>query len=125
MPPKKRAAAASKKPPASQPSQPAKFGILHFFEKQTQASQTAKRQNPDPDPVPPPPPPPLPPLAEEEPSEVSPEVTKTLAPKRVKFSPGMVSASLLCVWSGLVTALAAVRMDSYALSGAGLLVRFS
>ncbi|KAK3141673.1 hypothetical protein QOZ80_4BG0336940 [Eleusine coracana subsp. coracana] len=89
MPPKKRAAAAaaSKKPPASQPSQPAKFGILHFFERQTQASQTAKRQKPDP--APPPPPLPPPPPAEEEPSEVSPEVTKTLAPKRVRFSPGM------------------------------------
>ncbi|CAD6259843.1 unnamed protein product [Miscanthus lutarioriparius] len=87
MPPKRRAAAAasSKKPQPSQPSQPAKFGILHFFERQTQASQNAKRQKPDP-PAPPPPPPPPP---EEEPSEVSPEVTKTLAPKRVRFSPGM------------------------------------
>ncbi|ONM14575.1 DNA replication ATP-dependent helicase/nuclease JHS1 isoform X2 [Zea mays] len=87
MPPKKRAAAAasSKKPQPSQPSQPAKFGILHFFERQTQASQNAKRQKPDP-PAPPPPPPPPP---EKEPSEVSPEVTKTLAPKRVRFSPGM------------------------------------
>ncbi|GJN01915.1 hypothetical protein PR202_ga19219 [Eleusine coracana subsp. coracana] len=81
------AAAASKKPPASQPSQPAKFGILHFFERQTQASQAAKRQKPDP--APPPPPLPPPPPAEEAPSEVSPEVTKTLAPKRVRFSPGM------------------------------------
>ncbi|KAJ1272512.1 hypothetical protein BS78_06G207100 [Paspalum vaginatum] len=87
MPPKKRAAASSKKPPPpSQPSQPAKFGILHFFERQTQASQSAKRQKPEP-PPPPPPPPPTP--QEEEPSEVSPEVTKTLAPKRVRFSPGM------------------------------------
>ncbi|KAG2574315.1 DNA replication ATP-dependent helicase/nuclease JHS1-like isoform X2 [Panicum virgatum] len=86
MPPKKRAAA-SKKPPSSQPSQPAKFGILHFFERQTQASQNAKRQKPDPPPAPPPPPPPPPP--EEEPSEVSPEVTKALASKRVRFSPGM------------------------------------
>ncbi|TVU15982.1 hypothetical protein EJB05_39528, partial [Eragrostis curvula] len=90
MPPKKRAgaASASKKPPASQPSQPAKFGILHFFERQTQASQAAKRQKPDPAPPPLPPPPPPPPT-EEEPAEVSPEVTKTLAPKRVRFSPGM------------------------------------
>ncbi|XP_066344355.1 DNA replication ATP-dependent helicase/nuclease JHS1-like [Miscanthus floridulus] len=86
MPPKRRAAAAasSKKPQPSQPSQPAKFGIPHFFERQTQASQNAKRQKPDPPAPPPPPPPP-----EEEPSEVSPEVTKTLAPKRVRFSPGM------------------------------------
>ncbi|KAM0849694.1 hypothetical protein ACQ4PT_053562 [Festuca glaucescens] len=96
MAPRKRAAAAaaaSKKPPPSQPSQPAKFGILHFFERQSQAapSQNARRQKPDanPDPMPPPPPPPPLPLPEEELSEVSPEVTKTLAPKRVKFSPGM------------------------------------
>uniref|UniRef100_A0A453CXH3 DNA helicase n=1 Tax=Aegilops tauschii subsp. strangulata TaxID=200361 RepID=A0A453CXH3_AEGTS len=95
MAPRKRAAAAaaSKKPPPSQPSQPpAKFGILHFFERhQSQAaSQNPKRQKPvaNPDPMPPPPPPPPPP-PEEELSEVSPEVTKTLAPKRVKFSPGM------------------------------------
>lgn len=122
MPPKKRAAAAaSKKPPASQPSQPAKFGILHFFERQTQASQTAKRQKPDP--APPPPPPPLPPPAEEEPSEVSPEVTKTLTPKRVRFSPGMVSDSWsLCVWSGLVTALTAVQTVSYACTGGDFFV---
>uniref|UniRef100_A0ACD5UV27 Uncharacterized protein n=1 Tax=Avena sativa TaxID=4498 RepID=A0ACD5UV27_AVESA len=97
MAPRKRAAAAaasSKKPPPSQPSQPAKFGILHFFERQSQAapSQNARRQKPDanpPDPMPPPPPPPPLPLPEEALSEVSPEVTKTLAPKRVKFSPGM------------------------------------
>jgi hypothetical protein len=37
----------------------------------------------------------------------------------------MLSASLLCVWVGLVTALVAVRMDSYALSGGDLLVWFS
>nr|XP_051194489.1 formin-like protein 16 isoform X3 [Lolium perenne] len=92
MAPRKRAAAAapaSKKPPPSQPSQPAKFSIRHFFERQSQAapSQIARRQKPDasPDPMPPPPPPPPLPL----PEEVSPEVTKTLAPKRVKFSPGM------------------------------------
>ncbi|CAD6262529.1 unnamed protein product [Miscanthus lutarioriparius] len=87
MPPKRRAAASSKKLQPSQPSQPAKFGILHFFERQTQASQNAKGQKPDPPAPPPPPPPPPPP--EEEPSEVSPEVTKMLAPKRVRFSPGM------------------------------------
>ncbi|KAL6651284.1 hypothetical protein ACP70R_010209 [Stipagrostis hirtigluma subsp. patula] len=88
MPPKKRAAASSsKKPPPSQPSQPAKFGIQFFFDRQTQASQNAKRQKPDPPAPPPPPPPPPPP--DEEPAEVSPEVTKTLAPKRVRFSPGM------------------------------------
>ena len=98
MAPRKRAAAAassSKKPPPSQPSQPAKFGILHFFERQSQAapSQNARRQKTDanPDPMPPPLPPPPLPVPEEELSEVSPEVTKTLAPKRVKFSPGMVS----------------------------------
>ncbi|XP_052154106.1 DNA replication ATP-dependent helicase/nuclease JHS1 isoform X3 [Oryza glaberrima] len=90
MAPRKRtgaaAGAASKKPPASQPSQPAKFGILHFFERQSQASsQNAKRQKADGPSQPPAPPP----LIEEEPSEVSPEVTKTLAPKRVRFSPGM------------------------------------
>ncbi|XP_014751083.1 DNA replication ATP-dependent helicase/nuclease DNA2 isoform X2 [Brachypodium distachyon] len=92
MAPRKRtAAASSKKPPPSQPSQPAKFGILQFFERQSQApSQDAKRQKPDAKPEPMPPPPPPPPLPEEEElSEVSPEATKTLAPKRVKFSPGM------------------------------------
>uniref|UniRef100_A0A0D9W8R2 DNA replication ATP-dependent helicase/nuclease n=1 Tax=Leersia perrieri TaxID=77586 RepID=A0A0D9W8R2_9ORYZ len=92
MAPRKRtgaAAGSSKKPPASQPSQPAKFGILHFFERQSQAcSQNSKRQKDD-GPSQPPPPPLPPPLVEEEPSEVSPEVTKTLAPKRARFSPGM------------------------------------
>jgi DNA replication ATP-dependent helicase Dna2 len=103
MAPRKRAAAAAasskKPPPPSQPSQPAKFGIRHFFERQSQAapSQAARRQKPDanPDPMPPPAPPPPPPLPEDELSEVSPEVTKTFAPKRVKFSPGMVSRRLV------------------------------
>ncbi|KAF0892190.1 hypothetical protein E2562_014783, partial [Oryza meyeriana var. granulata] len=98
MAPRKRtgaAAGSSKKPPASQPSQPAKFGILHFFERQSQASsQNSKRQKADPSQPPAAPPPP--PLHEEEPSEVSPEVTKTLAPKRVRFSPGMVWSFLVC-----------------------------
>jgi DNA replication ATP-dependent helicase Dna2 len=99
MAPRKRAVAASSKkpPPPSQPSQPAKFGIRHFFERQSQAapSQTAGRKKSDPMP-PPAPPPPLP-LPEEELSEVSPEVTKTFAPKRVKFSPGMVSRRLVVI----------------------------
>lgn len=106
MAPRKRtgaaAGAASKKPPASQPSQPAKFGILHFFERQSQASsQNAKRQKADGPSQPPAPPPPL---IEEEPSEVSPEVTKTLASKRVRFSPGMVSIGLALgpIWNALV-----------------------
>lgn len=101
MAPRKRtAAASSKKPPPSQPSQPAKFGILQFFERQSQApSQDAKRQKPDAKPEPMPPPPPPPPLPEEEElSEVSPEATKTLAPKRVKFSPGMVSRRLVILF---------------------------
>ncbi|KAL6843952.1 hypothetical protein ACP4OV_026523 [Aristida adscensionis] len=93
MPPKKRGAAAassSKKPPPSQPPQPAKFGIQFFFDRQTQATQSAKRQKAEPPAPPAPaPPPPAAAAADEEPAEVSPEVTKTLAPKRVRFSPGM------------------------------------
>ncbi|KAG8082955.1 hypothetical protein GUJ93_ZPchr0014g47069 [Zizania palustris] len=97
MAPRKRtssaAAGSSKKPPASQPSQPAKFGIRHFFERQSQASTSQKPKHQEAEPsqpsAPPPPAPPPPPLLEEEPSEVSPEVTKALAPKRVRFSPGM------------------------------------
>lgn len=133
MGPRKRAASASssRKPNQSlRQSQPAKFGIQHFFERHSQAAAAAAVVSSDASSDPPsssadseagsgqcaPPPgvvPPEPSAAapqdaeEEGPSPISPEVAKGVSVKRFRFSPGMVnpsSLSPLCVflWMCLV-----------------------
>ncbi|WOL06102.1 DNA replication ATP-dependent helicase/nuclease DNA2 [Canna indica] len=108
MPPKRRnaassSAAARKSNQGQQPSQPSKFGIQHFFERHSQSqtaapSESSKRsttiadRNPSLPPVDDQPAPKLdaaPANDGKVSSQDSPEVTKSVANKRFKFSPGM------------------------------------
>ncbi|XP_065006281.1 DNA replication ATP-dependent helicase/nuclease JHS1-like isoform X1 [Musa acuminata AAA Group] len=120
MAPKKRASASSSSSAASssssrrtnqsqQPSQPSKFGIQHFFERhsQSQAAATSSSSSP-PDPIPDrnlnlpqpgaeaadkPPRPDAPSEGGQSSSwQISPEVSKSVTNKRVRFSPG----TLIC-----------------------------
>jgi hypothetical protein len=110
MAPRKRTTSSRRTSQSNHPSEPAKFGIQHFFERHL--SQTSSfTQNPKPnstslsqsnpksksepsssDPVPPP----AALEADDSLSEISPEASKTKRGplKRLKFSPGMVSLSL-------------------------------
>ncbi|KAJ4799880.1 DNA replication helicase [Rhynchospora pubera] len=108
MAPRKRTAASRKTSQSNQPSEPAKFGIQHFFERHlSQASASASTQNPKPDPISDPQsspksksesdlsttdqvPPPDESKVDDGFSEISPEASKRAPPKRFKFSPGMI-----------------------------------
>ncbi|RWV85255.1 hypothetical protein GW17_00052966 [Ensete ventricosum] len=116
MAPKKRASASSSSSSSSsssrrnnqsqQPSQPSKFGIQHFFERHSQSQTAASSSFPNPpDPIPDrnlnppqpepaaadkPPPPDAPSEGGQSSSwQISPEVSKSVTNKRVRFSPGM------------------------------------
>ncbi|RWW57033.1 hypothetical protein BHE74_00036208 [Ensete ventricosum] len=143
MAPKKRASASSSSSSSSsssrrnnqsqQPSQPSKFGIQHFFERHSQSQTAASSSFPNPpDPIPDrnlnppqpepaaadkPPPPDAPSEGGQSSSwQISPEVSKSVTNKRVRFSPGMdpsCSNSKLEKWLSSSAAMASDKSLSF------------
>ncbi|XP_058104199.1 DNA replication ATP-dependent helicase/nuclease JHS1 isoform X2 [Magnolia sinica] len=106
MAPRKKSSSSSKKSNQIHQSQPSKFGIQHFFDRHTQSAATSTPPHPPPNPpeIPnsqcpnplnltpntnPADPPKTTSNAEENLSEISPDVSKSVSFKRFKFSPGM------------------------------------